>query len=67
MVPAFFRDLFIKKAVGLHTYKPSSQELGDKRDFCIKRLRSLNSNNDYNLLSDWSEIQDGGFPFGSKF
>jgi hypothetical protein len=32
----------LEKEGGLSTYKPSSEEEGDKRRFCIKRLRILN-------------------------
>jgi hypothetical protein len=40
MVPAFFGDRF----GGLRINKPFSQEVGEKMDFCGKRLRSLNFN-----------------------
>jgi hypothetical protein len=43
-VPTFFGGRFVGKEIGLLTYKPPSHELGDSRDWCIKRLRNLNKN-----------------------
>jgi hypothetical protein len=40
--PVFFGDRFEGKEDGLRTHKPSSQDLGDKIDFSIKRLMTLN-------------------------
>ncbi len=42
VVPAFFEDRFVEKEIDLSTYKPSSEELGYRRHFCIKKLRTLN-------------------------
>jgi hypothetical protein len=40
----FWGDRFGGKEGGLRTYKPSSQEVADDIDSCVKRLRSLNFN-----------------------
>jgi hypothetical protein len=37
-VPAFFGDRFEGKEDGLRTYMPSSQELGDKKNFVLSGL-----------------------------
>jgi hypothetical protein len=44
MVPAIFEDQGRRKEGGLRINKPFSQEVGEKMDFCGKRLRRLNSN-----------------------
>jgi hypothetical protein len=51
IVPAFFGDRFVEKLGGLRTYNPSAEEVKRLEVFCIKRIRTLNTNLKFKLKS----------------